>query len=69
MSAEIVNLRQARKQKQRQDKEKTASDNRQKYGRSKAERDAARRRREALEKQVDGHLLDKAETSRDPGDD
>ena len=39
MSGEIVNLRQARKQKQRQTKEKTAESNRQKFGRTKAERD------------------------------
>lgn len=58
MSAEIINLRQARKQKQRQTKEKTAEDNRRKFGRSKAEREAARRRREELENQVDGHRLD-----------
>lgn len=62
MSAEIVNLRQARKQKQRLEKEKTAENNRQKFGRTKAERDAARQRRKSLEKQVDGHLL---ETSKD----
>ncbi len=42
MSAEIINLRMVRKQKNRQDKEKTAEDNRRKYGRSKAEREAAR---------------------------
>ncbi|GAB4521411.1 MAG: hypothetical protein Tsb0019_22790 [Roseibium sp.] len=57
MSAEIVNLRMARKQKKRQDKDKAAEDNRRKFGRSKAERDAARRRREDLEAHVDGHRL------------
>ncbi|WP_305986196.1 DUF4169 family protein [Roseibium sp. MMSF_3544] len=65
MSAEIVNLRQVRKQKDRADKEKRAADNRLKFGRTKAERDAARRRREDLEKQVDGHRLPGAETSDD----
>jgi hypothetical protein len=59
MSAEIINLRMARKQKKREDKDKTAEDNRRKYGRSKAERDAARQRRETLEAHVDGHLLGK----------
>ena len=59
MSAEIINLRMVRKQKNRQDKEKTAEDNRRKYGRSKAEREAARQRRETLETHVDGHLLQK----------
>jgi len=58
MSAEIINLRMARKQKHRQDKDKAAEDNRRKYGRSKSERDAARKRREDLESHVDGHRLD-----------
>lgn len=66
MSAEIINLRMARKQKQRQDKDKAAEDNRRKYGRSKAEREAARKRREDLESHVDGHRLD---TDATPGDD
>lgn len=67
MSAEIINLRQVRKQKQRQDKEKSAEDNRRKYGRSKAEREAARRRRSDLESQVDGHKLEKPDAA--PPDD
>ncbi|WP_421984088.1 DUF4169 family protein [Roseibium sp.] len=57
MSAEIVNLRQARKRKQRETRDKEAKDNRRKFGRTKAERDAARRRRDELEKKVDGHRL------------
>lgn len=57
MSAEIVNLRQARKRKQRADSEKLAEDNRRKFGRTKAEREAARRRRDELEKKVDSHRL------------
>lgn len=63
MSAEIINLRQARKQKGRRDKEKAAEDNRLKFGRTKAERDAARRNRQDLERQVDGHRLDSGEPS------
>ncbi|MEM9632173.1 MAG: DUF4169 family protein [Pseudomonadota bacterium] len=58
MSAEIINLRQVRKQKQRQDKDKAAEDNRRKFGRTKAEREAARRRRDELESHVDGHRLE-----------
>jgi uncharacterized protein DUF4169 len=65
MSAEIVNLRQARKQKQRQENEKSAEDNRRKFGRSKAERDDARRRRGELEKQVDCHKLEKPDSPDD----
>lgn len=66
MSAEIINLRMARKQKQRQDKDKAAEDNRRQYGRSKAERDAARKRREDLESHVDGHKLEPGDA---PGND
>ncbi|WP_029060875.1 DUF4169 family protein [Labrenzia sp. DG1229] len=57
MSAEIVNLRQVRKQRKRTDKEKQAEDNRRKFGRTKEERDGARRRREHLENQIDSHRL------------
>ncbi|MEL7529282.1 MAG: DUF4169 family protein [Pseudomonadota bacterium] len=57
MSAEIVNLRQVRKRKQHETKDKQAEDNRRKFGRTKAEREAARRRRDELEKKVDGHRL------------
>ncbi|WP_298822185.1 DUF4169 family protein [uncultured Roseibium sp.] len=60
MSAEIINLRMARKQKSRQDKDKAAEDNRRKFGRSKAERDAARQRREDLETKLEGHRLEGA---------
>ena len=66
MSAEIINLRMARKHKQRQGKDKAAEDNRRKFGRTKAEREAARRRREELESHVEGHRL---ETPRLPDDD
>lgn len=65
MSAEIVNLRQVRKQKKRTDREKQAEDNRRKFGRTKAEREAARRRREDLEKQVDSHRLSSSDASAD----
>lgn len=58
MSAEIINLRMARKQKNRQDKDKAAEDNRRKFGRSKAERDAARQRRENLVTKIEGLRLE-----------
>lgn len=69
MSAEIINLRHARKQKQRKGKEKQADNNRRKFGRTKAEREEARKRRETLETQVDGHQLDSAGTPSDSGTD
>lgn len=66
MSAEIVNLRQVRKQKARQEKEQAAEDNRRKYGRSKQERESARKRREELEHLVDGHKLGNQPPEEDP---
>ena len=59
---EIVNLRQARKRKLREDRERMADENRARFGRGKAEatRDTAQR---ALDKaRLDGHR-------RDDGDD
>jgi hypothetical protein len=67
MSAEIINLRMARKQKHRQDKDTAAEDNRRKFGRTKAEREAARKRREDLESHVDGHRLDGSDPDGDGG--
>lgn len=55
MSADIVNLRQARKRKARADREKTADDNRIKFGRSKSENSASKRVRSDLAKKIDGH--------------
>jgi hypothetical protein len=51
--ADIVNLRQARKQKARSDKERQAEQNRVLHGRSKAERD--RRLAEQADRFIDGH--------------
>lgn len=57
--AEIVNLRQMRKQKARQDKEKTADANRLKFGRTKAERKHTRAEAELEAKKLDQQKLDK----------
>lgn len=61
MNAEIVNLRQARKRKARSEREAQAEDNRVKFGRTKAEKLAARHERTVLEKTVDGHRLSGSE--------
>jgi len=53
--ADVVNLRQARKRKVRADKEARAAENRERFGRSKAER-----RREEAQRMLDHHLLDAA---------
>lgn len=54
MSAEIVNLRRARKAKARSDKEATAAANRVKFGRPKAEREIVDAKRDLAERRLDG---------------
>ncbi len=56
--AEIVNLNKARKAKARQQHQVTAAANRIAFGRSKAERDAARQEAERARREVDGKKLD-----------
>lgn len=52
--AEIVNLRKFRKAKQRADKEKSAVENRIKFGRSKNERAEIAARKVAVDRELDG---------------
>ncbi|MGT2465621.1 DUF4169 family protein [Mesorhizobium sp.] len=61
---EVVNLRQARKQRARSEKERQASENRALHGRSKAERERDRLTSEKAEKFVAGHRREKPD---DPG--
>lgn len=56
--AEIVNLRQARKNKARADKEKQAEQNRLTFGRTKAEKDLIAKMNEQAERLLDGHKRD-----------
>lgn len=53
--AEIVNLRRVRKQKARQEKEKTAERNRALHGRTKAERETERLLSQKTGRFLDGH--------------
>jgi hypothetical protein len=55
--AEIVNLRQARKQKARAEAEKTAAQNRISFGRTKAERKLTEAERDKAARHIDGHKL------------
>jgi len=55
--AEIVNLRRVRKQKAREDAEKTAEQNRIDFGRSKAERSLSEAERDKARRHVEGHRL------------
>lgn len=57
MAAEIVNLRQARKAKARNEKERQAEQNRLTFGRTKAEKSLTRALNDQAEKRLDqGHL-------------
>jgi Domain of unknown function (DUF4169) len=58
MSAEVVNLRQARKRRALADKETAAAANRSAFGRTKAERELTRRETERTERTLAGHRRD-----------
>lgn len=56
--AEIVNLRQARKQKARADKEAKAAENRIAFGRTREERRLGEARKTLAERRLEGHKRD-----------
>lgn len=56
--AEIVNLRLARKQKARAEKETAAAQNRILHGRTKAEKQRSAIEKERAERHIDGHKRD-----------
>jgi hypothetical protein len=56
MSAEIINLRQARKQRAREEKAARAAGNRARFGRSKAEREREEQSQARAGQALDGHL-------------
>lgn len=62
MSAEIVNLRQFRKQQARSEKEKQAEQNRISHGRTKVEKQLTKALNEKAEKALDQGRLEKDET-------
>jgi hypothetical protein len=59
MVAELVNLRQARKRRARDDAAKDADDNRAKFGRSKAQRDLKAAEDRRIETDLSGKKLDR----------
>ncbi len=71
MTAEIINLRQVRKAKEREEKERQASENRRKYGLTKEERERIEAERALADKRMDGlkrgEALDDASDDLDPG--
>ena len=62
MAAEIINLRKARKARDRAEKEKRADENRVKFGRTKAEKEKAKAEDEIAKRRLEAH-------KRDGGDD
>ena len=56
--AEIINLRQARKQKARAEKEARADQNRVTFGRTKAEKELTKAERELAQRRIDSHKRD-----------
>lgn len=61
MSADVINLRQARKQKARAEKDQQAAENRAQYGRSKHEKAVTRALKAKVEKALDQGKLEKPE--------
>jgi hypothetical protein len=57
MTGEILNLRKARKARQRAGKEAEAAENRIRFGRTRAEKDAARLEQARSLRSIDGHRL------------
>ena len=61
MAADVINLRQARKQKARAEKDVKAAENRAKFGRSKHEKSVTSALRAQVEKTLDQGRLEKPE--------
>jgi hypothetical protein len=59
MTAEIVNLRRARKNRERAGREKAAEANRIAFGRSKAEKDATRANAKLADRRIEAHRRDR----------
>ena len=59
MSAYVINLRQARKQKARAEKEQTSAENRARFGRAKHEKAVTRALKAKVEKALDQGKLEK----------
>lgn len=64
--AEIINLRRARKDRTRAEKEQTAADNRVRFGRTKAEKQKAALEADLVRRRLDGHRRDSDSPA--PGD-
>lgn len=67
MSGEIVNLRQFRKRKARNEAEREAADNRLKFGRKKSEKQITERERALDAARLEGHRLGGSDDGDDTG--
>lgn len=67
MSADLINLRLARKARVRAGKEVLATENRTKYGRTKAERKNAAAKAELERRRLDGHSIGASPIQPPPG--
>ena len=56
---QVVNLRQTRKRKLKAEKDRQAAENRAKFGRTKAEKDLAKKQQHKLNQDHEGRKLDK----------
>jgi predicted secreted protein len=63
MAADVINLRQARKQKARAEKDVKAAENRAQFGRSRHEKAVTRALRAQVEKALDQGKLEKSPTA------
>jgi Domain of unknown function (DUF4169) len=68
VAAEIVNLRHARKQKARIEKERLAQENRLQFGRTKAEKQLSKASTELERRRLDGAAIQPAKPSYDATD-
>lgn len=66
MTAEIVNLRRARKAKARSQKEEAAAENRIRFGRTRAEKDRLAAQDELEARRIEGHRLSRGTENEDP---
>ncbi|MGI9478971.1 MAG: DUF4169 family protein [Hyphomicrobiaceae bacterium] len=66
MTGNVINLRQARKQRERDARRKKADENREKHGRKRAEREQAARDAEAQARRLDGHWLSQVDAEAVP---
>lgn len=58
--SEIINLNQVRKARKKSEAQKIAAENRRSFGRTKAEKDQAKRIKDKLDQHQDGHKLSKS---------